>query len=308
MKKNNKINVLAFSALVTLVLVMGLFSSCRKEQFLTDSSAKLEFSQDTVIFDTVFTTVGSVTQYLKVYNPHKGILKISELYIQGGSASNYRLNVDGVPGKSFNDIEIGSEDSLWIFVEVTVDPNSATTPLIVSDKIIFVTNGNTQSVDLVAWGQDAHFYKPSPGTNAFYLPCNHTLATDKPNVFYGYGIVDENCDLTIPAGAKVHFHPGSGLIVYKGTLNINGTEGNPAILQGDRLEYDYQDVSGQWEGIRMIQPKSCATTHAIIKNGFYGIWVDTTYSSSDFITISKTEISNMANLGIYGNAGARINA
>lgn len=307
MKINQKINVLAFSVLLGFMLAMS-FSSCRKEQLLTDSSAKLDFSEDTVIFDTVFTTVGSVTQYLKIYNKNKGILRVSEIYIQGGEGSNYRLNVDGIPGKSFTDIEIGSEDSLWIFVEVTVDPNSATTPLIVSDKIIFKTNGNTQSVDLVAWGQDAHFYKPVPGSNAFYMPCNHTLATDKPNVFYGYGIVDENCDLTIPAGAKVHFHPGSGLIVYKGTLNINGTEASPAILQGDRLEYDYQDVSGQWEGIRMIQPKSCNTTHAIIKNGFYGIWVDTTYSSSDFVTISKTEITNMANLGIYGNAGARINA
>jgi hypothetical protein len=307
MQKASKISSLAFFGLF-LVFIAMLETGCRKEKFITDGSAQLEFSEDTIIFDTVFTTVGSVTQYLKVYNPHKGIIRISEIYIEGGQNSNYRLNVDGTPGKSFTDVEIGAEDSIFIFVEVTVDPNSGTSPLILSDKIIFKTNGNEQKVDLVAWGQDAYFYKPAPHSNAFYMTCNFTLPTDKPNVFYGYAIVDENCDLTVPAGAKLHFHPGSGIIVYKGSLNVNGTVTNKVIIQGDRLEYDYQDVSGQWEGIRMIQPKTSSIKHAVVKNGFYGLWVDTTFSSTDLITLDKTEISNMASLGIYGNAGARITA
>jgi hypothetical protein len=307
MQKATKISSLAFLGLI-LLFIATLETGCRKEKFITDGSAQLSFSQDTIIFDTVFTTVGSVTQYLKVYNPHKGIIRISEIYIEGGQNSNYRLNVDGAPGKAFTDVEIGAEDSIFIFVEVTVDPNSGTSPLILSDKIIFKTNGNEQKVDLVAWGQDAYFYKPASGSNAFYMTCNFTLPTDKPNVFYGYAIVDENCDLTVPAGAKLHFHPGSGIIVYKGSLNVNGTLTNKVVIQGDRLEYDYQDVSGQWEGIRMIQPKTSSITHAEIKNGFYGLWVDTTFSNADLITVDKTEISNMASLGIYGNAGARITA
>ena len=305
MKKASKISTLAFLGLF-LALFATLETGCKKEKFITDGSAQLSFSEDTIIFDTVFTTVGSVTQYLKVYNPHKGIIRISEIYIEGGEGSNYRLNVDGTPGKAFTDVEIGSEDSIFIFVEVTVDPNSGTSPLILADRIIFKTNGNVQHVDLVAWGQDAYFYKPAPHSNAFYMPCNFTLPTDKPNVFYGYAIVDENCDLTMPAGAKVYFHPGSGIIVYKGSLTVNGTATNKVELQGDRLEYDYRDVSGQWEGIRMIQPKTSNITHAIIKNGFYGIWVDTTFSNTDLVTLDKTEISNMASLGIYGNAGARM--
>lgn len=299
-------SLIGYTAVVVLMLVFSV--GCKKEKFITDSSAKLEFSNDTIIFDTVFTTVGSTTQYLKIYNRNKGILKVSSIFLEGGESSYYRLNVDGVPGKAFSDIEVGPEDSLFIFVEVTIDPNSATTPLIVSDKIIFETNGNEQHVDLVAWGQDAYFFRPSSGSNAFIMPCNVTLNTDKPNVFYGYAIVDEGCCLTVPAGAKLHFHPGSGIIVYKGCLNVTGTAASPVVIQGDRLEYDYREISGQWDGIRFIQPQNSFIEHALIKNAFYGIWVDTTFSTTNFVTVSKTEIRNMASLGIYGNAGAQIKA
>src|SRR5688572_6976343 len=109
MQKPSKISSLALLGLI-LVFIATLETGCRKEKFITDGSAKLDFSEDTIIFDTVFTTVGSVTQYLKVYNPHKGIIRISEIYIEGGQNSNYRLNVDGTPGKSFSDVEIGAED------------------------------------------------------------------------------------------------------------------------------------------------------------------------------------------------------
>lgn len=291
--------------LVTAVLAV-MSVGCKKEKAL-GSSEQPTFSTDTIIFDTVFTTVGSVTEIFKVYNPYKGIMTIDQIYLEKGESSNYRLNVNGDPGKAFTGIEIPAEDSIFVFVEVTVDPNSATTPLIVTDKVIFETKGNKQSIDLVAWGQDAHFFKPSSG-NAFIMPCGFTLLTDKPNVFYGYALVDEGCSLNIPAGAKLHFHPGSGIIVYKGSLNITGTATNKVILQGDRLEYDYRDVAGQWEGVRMIQPQNSNIIHAVIKNGFYGLWVDTTFSSSHTVSVQKTEIANMASLGIYGNAGARITA
>lgn len=294
--------------MMAFIAFVSIWTGCRKEKLITDSSAQLSFSEDTIIFDTVFTTVGSTTAYLKVYNPHKGKIRISELYIESGLGSNYRLNVDGVPGKAFSDIEIDAKDSLFIFVEVTVDPNNINTPLIVSDRIIFKTNGNTQHVDLVAWGQDAYFFKPSPGSNAFLMPCDATLLTDKPIVFYGIGLVGENCCLTIPAGAKVYFHPGSALWVYKGCLNVNGTATNKVVFQGDRLEYAYRYVPGQWEGIRFIEAENSIIEHAEIKNGFYGCWVDTTFGPTQSITLSKTEIHNMASIGIYGNAGANINA
>ena len=95
-----------------------------------------------------------------------------------------------MPGKSFTDVEIGAEDSLFIFVEVTIDPNNQNTPLIVTDSILFETNGNLQDIDLVAWGQDAHYYRNLPEVHSVFLNCNDVWNNDKPYVIYGYALVD----------------------------------------------------------------------------------------------------------------------
>src|SRR6187431_853755 len=124
-----------FNLLLFSVLMYLSFSSCTKEEF-EEGRPELEFSEDTIIFDTVFTSVGSSTELFLIYNRGNKDVKLSSIRLATGENSNYRLNVDGVAGKSFTDVEIGSDDSIFVFVEVTVDPNNLTTPLIVSDSII----------------------------------------------------------------------------------------------------------------------------------------------------------------------------
>jgi hypothetical protein len=109
---------------------------------------------------------------------------------------------------------------------------------------------------------------------------------------YGYALVDSGCALNINAGTKVHFHPGSGIIVLSsGTLNINGTTADPVILQGDRLGADFEDIAGQWDriwlsnitrsnlvnGTNEIGPgsRNSVIRNAVIKNGTIGLLVDT---------------------------------
>ena len=138
--------------LLSLVFLSSLLIQCRKDVILTDPSAKLDFSNDTIIFDTVFTTVGSTTKRLKFYNNNKATVNISSIHLAGGSSSPFRLNVDGISGIEHSDIEIDAGDSLFAFVEVTLDPNNGTLPLIIEDSLIFMTNGNEQKVKLVVWG------------------------------------------------------------------------------------------------------------------------------------------------------------
>ena len=139
--------IITLSAFLSVLCFIS-FTACKKEKLLTDSNATLEFSDDTIAFDTVFTSIGSATEVFVVRNTYDQPVKIGSVYIASGSGSNYGLNVNGVPGKSFIDVEIGANDSIWIFVEVTVDPNSGTTPLIVEDAIMFNTNGHQQHVVL----------------------------------------------------------------------------------------------------------------------------------------------------------------
>ena len=295
-----------------LLLLSVVFFSCDRENFLTDPSAKLSFSTDTVTFDTVFTTIGSTTQRLKVFNPHKQPIKASRVYLKGGRSSNFRINIDGISATSVEDLEIREEDSLYIFVEVTVDPNNGTLPLIIEDQIIFETNGNVQDVDLVAWGQDAYFYN-------FALFGDFTLPVDKPSVFFGFSVVDSAATLTIPAGAQLHFHKGAGLIVgSEGALKVQGTFDEPVVFQGDRLEEAYNDIPGQWGtlisgipfgGIWLTKfSRQSEIDYAIIRNGDIGIQVDSLSSAGDpKLLLTNTVIENMSSVGLFAQ-GASVEA
>ena len=296
-----------FPSLFVFFLLVFVFS-CKKDAILTDPSAKLSFSLDTVLFDTVFTTIGSSTRRLKVYNPNNKKVIVSSIRIAGGPNSKYRMNVDGMPGAFLNDIEIPAKDSLFIFIEVTIDPLNSNSPLIVTDSIMFVTNGNEQDVDLVAWGQDAHYFYPDnyvEGLPPYSIICNTnsntTWVNDKPYVIYGYAVVDSSCGLTIQAGARIHFHNNSGLWIYKGgSIKVLGTLAEPVTFQGDRLEPYYREIPGQWDRI-WINESSVDNefNYAIIKNGFIGIQAETLESyMGNQLTLNNTIIRNMEGIGL----------
>ena len=143
--------------------ILLLWGSCRKDFEFSPSTGNLQFSKDTVYLDTVFTNIGSSTYNLKVYNRSDNDIVIPSLKLGLGDASAYRLNVDGVPGKTFQNVQILSKDSLYIFIETTVDitnvTNSAT--YLYTDQIEFDSNTNLQKVELVTLVKDAVFIYPN---------------------------------------------------------------------------------------------------------------------------------------------------
>lgn len=290
-------------------LLTGLLTSCRKDRLLTDSSAKLDFSNDTVYFDTLFTTVGSTTRQLKIYNNNSGKITIDRIYLAGSAGNAYRMNVDGTPGTDFSDIELASGDSLYIFVEVTLNPNSGTTPLLVTDSIIFITNGNVQDVDLVAWGQDAYFHTPASGASSpyFNLPCNDVWLNDKPHVIYGFAVVDSACNLTIQPGTKIYSHVNSALIVYNsGSLTSVGTPSQKIVFQGDRLEADYDSLPGQWSGIIFLEAGASKIEHTEIRNASVGVRSQSITGNVELLEMNFVRIENMSNFGVWNNVASEI--
>ena len=251
---------------MTVVLLgMAFFnSSCRRLSFIDDADAQLKFSADTVKFDTVFTTVGSATRSFKIYNTYNQQLRISEISLAGGEGSIFRMNVDGFPGDVFSDIEIPANDSIYIFVEVTVDPDGEPLPFIVEDSIRFVTNNNEQFVQLVAWGQNAHFFDGA-------ILCDEVWENDLPYVIYNSLLVDTLCSLTIREGCRIYMHGGSSFFVL-GTLFIEGESDSLVRFEGDRLEGFFDDIHGKWEGISLLRGSSGhQIRYAEIKNANYGI-------------------------------------
>ncbi len=301
------------TALSAAILTLLVIASCNKPNIIDDDPGrKLEFSADTVIFDTVFTTIGSTTKELMLYNRHTNTLNIDEITLAGGVDSPYTINLDGVAGTSFKDVEIPGGDSLFLFVRVTLDPANQNNPLIINDSILFYTNGNEQKVKLVSWGQDAHYiladhhvqglppYKIVAGENEYVRWQN-----DKPYVIYGYAVIDSAGMLEIDPGVRIHFHSGGGMWVYRGgSIAVNGTADEPVTFQGDRLEEGYDNLPGQWDRIIINEgPTDNYFNYAIIKNAFIGIQAEPLREyTGNTLFINNTKILNMNGMGLYTKA------
>ncbi len=305
---------------ILIIACIILVSSCRKDFGTVPSFGNLEFSKDTVFLDTIFTNIGSATYNLKVYNRSDNAITIPEIRLENGITSNYRLNVDGIPGKTFQNIEILAKDSVFVFVETTIDFSSTPDPLY-TDKILFDNGNNQQDVDLVTLVKDATFIFPDrdpitmqidnlsldgqlTSLQGRYLEDSElTFTKDRPYVIYGYAAVPPNKTLIIEAGAQIHFHENSGLIVDKdATLKVNGTLDEKVVFEGDRLENSFSRVSGQWGTIWMrAGSKENEVNHAQIKNGIIGILVDSIGSNNlPTLRLSNTEIYNQTSFGILG--------
>lgn len=292
-----------------LLLSVAIFAGCKKNSTDFDTSSSLYFSTDTITFDTVFTTIGSSTEYFMIYNQSNKPVNISKIYLAGGAGSNFRINIDGLTGSYLQDLEIEPNDSLFAFVEVTVDPNGLNTPLLITDSLIFETNGHVQDIDLVAYGQDAYFIIADHHVNG--LPPYKIVAGEgvdttwdnaKPIVVYGYAIIDSTATLRITKGTNIYFHSNSGLWSYiGGNLIVTGTKDEPVIFQGDRLEAVYQNIPGQWDRIWINESsKIHKIDYAIIRNGFIGIQSEILGGSglNCQIQIQNTKIENMSGAGI----------
>lgn len=302
--------ILKIPALFAIAFLISLLIQCRKDTALvTDSSAKIEFSTDTIIFDTVFATIGSVTANLRVYNKNDKRIKISEISLSGGSSSAYEINIDGEPATSINDFEIDSGDSIFIFIRVNVNPNNVNSPFIIEDSLVFLTNGNYQAVKLIAWGQNANYIVADSyisGLPPFKIVAheNETVIWNNtlPYVVYGFAVVDSTGILRIEEGTQIHFHNQSGLWIYKGgCLKVNGTLQNPVVFQGDKLGFENDETPGQWDRIWINEGSvDNEIDHAIIKNAFIGIQAETLQEfMNNQLKLSNTIIKNMTGAGIF---------
>jgi hypothetical protein len=264
-----------------------------KDDFYAEPGAVLGFSTDTVSFDTVFSTIGSTTLGFKVYNPHSKPVKISTVYFGGGENSFYRMNFDGESGSVFNNIEVPPKDSLFIFIEVTIDPLGVNNPMIVKDSLIFITNGTYQDVKLIAYGQDVHLIDGE-------VIKTSSWSADKPYLIIHSMAVDTGHTLTIGRGTQVFLHDQSSMVIW-GKLLVNGTKDEPVVFQGDRLEEPYRIISGQW-GTIYIDPISTGNVinYAIIRNSIAGIQIG--LPAEDIrpsLELTNSVIQNVSYAGIY---------
>src|SRR4051794_33130664 len=83
--------------------------ACKKESFSNDPTVQLRTTADTLHFDTVFTSTGSISQVVKIANDNNKGVHVSSVRLAGGNGSVFKINVDGTPGPLVNGIDIAAE-------------------------------------------------------------------------------------------------------------------------------------------------------------------------------------------------------
>ncbi len=313
-----------------LLFILGILftvCACRSDFETVASKGDLVFSQDTIFLDTVFSTIGSSTFQLKVYNKSNQDISIPSIQLGKGLGSKYRMTVDGMSGnqgKLFQDVTLLAKDSLYIFIETTANAADANpTDFLYTDQIQFGSGANLQKVELVTLVKEAVFLFPQRLSNGgketiplgnktvegFYLDDNELHFTNqKAYVIYGYAAVLPGKTAVFDAGARVYFHANSGLVVgNNASLQINGRSSstsqleNEIVFQGDRLQADYAYVPGQWEAVWLDEATNINIDHLTIKNASIGLLVQNNNGTA--ASIKNTQIYNSAHYGILAKNG-----
>ena len=332
--------------IIAAILIFS-WSSCRSDMEFSISTVRLEFSKDTVYLDTVFTNIGSSTYTLKVYNPSNENILIPSIKLGNEELSNYRLNVDGLTGsetssgKVFENVELLARDSMYVFIETTVDIQTLVNnenQFLYEDEIKFGSGSEEQSVALITLVKDAYFIYPQRYTNTNGEVVTETLSFDtdgdgtiedttiqgrfltdeelnfnnqKPSVIYGYAAVGSGKTLVVDAGARIHFHANSGLLITNNaSIEVNGMHSNDSdllegevIFEGDRLEPSFENRPGQWQTIWLMEGShSNYFNYCTIKNGTVGVLSDGNPSDPNKLQINNSKIFNHSNFGILGRA------
>ena len=290
--------------LCLLALLLCVMTGCQDDDsFSTNVSNILSFSADTVKLDTVFSAVPTTTRTFWVHNESGDGIRCTNIRLERGNQSGFRVNVDGVylgseSGYQASEVEIRKGDSIRVFVELTSPVNGRNKPWLVEDNLLFLLeSGVTQKVNLNAYSWDAIKYRNLHITN------DTTLTGDRPIIVYGKLTVEEHATLTLAAGTTLYFHDGGGIDVY-GRLCSQGEAGKEVILRGDRLDWmfdylPYDLMSGLWDGIHFYETSyDNVMEFTDLHSSFNGIVCDSADVEKQKLTLKNMTVHNCQGKGL----------
>lgn len=282
--------------LFALLALCFTLLSCTKDSFITSTDARLSTSVDSLKFDTVFTSIGTVTKSFKIINKNDQKLLISSIQLAGGTTSPFKINVNGQATAAVANISIAANDSIYVFVTAKVNPTLANLPFIISDSILIQYNGNTRKVNIEAYGKNGIFIRN--GLVVGNVTFNNTL----PYIILGALRVMSGGTLTIPAGTSIYCHADAPLII-DGTLICNGTKTQPIIFTGDRLDEPYRGYPASWPGIFFrATSKNNFLQFTYINNSYQGLTVNAVpVNNNPSLIVRQCIIDNALEVGLLCN-------
>lgn len=285
--------------LTLIMILMSVFLvACNEDTgFSSSPSLRLEFSADTISFDTLFTDRISPSAGVVVYNRNKNVLRISDVRLASGGASGFSMIVDGQYGNQMRDLEVRAKDSLFVLASVKLDRNGLEGPLLVKDSLLFtLESGVVQKLMLTAHGRDVIFMYGDSIVCDSVIPAGHYVVYDslyvKPGVTLG-----------IEPDVTMYFHDGAFLKV-DGTLNAKGEYGAPVVFRGDRTDnlFDYlpyDRVPGKWGGVVFSSTSNGnVIEHCDIHSGEFGVKVEIGDTTVQRLVVKSSKLQNFTGNGL----------
>lgn len=292
--------------IISILVSLTFFACANDDEFSIERDLQLSFSSDTISFDTVFSTIGSATRQFKIYNNNSKSLVIESIELMNPSVSGFRMNIDGEKGTKLTNLDILKKDSLFGFLEVTVNPQQVNNPVLIRDSIKFITNGNIQYMQLAAIGQDVFIWENKS------IISDTTITSLKPLLIYNPVVVRKGVTLTIEEGTKFYMKNNASIDV-RGRLNAKGSVSNPIVFRGDRMDnvegnIPYNNVPGQWNGISFSADSyDNLLKNVHIRNAKRGLTFSASNTQKPKATLLNTVVHNTTSYGMSA-ANCKIDA
>ena len=287
-----------------LLSLSVMFYACSDyDSYSTNPSFRLGFSEDTVRFDTLISTIPSPTKTLYVFNNNSDGVRVSNIRLLKGSESFFRVNVDGefLAQGTGNDYLIRKNDSIIVRIEVTTPESGSTDTVSYSDELLFsLENGTQQRVLLTAGSVDAYII------HGMLVDSNTTLNTDKPYLIYDSLVIAKGATLNLSPGTRLLMHDSTAVDVY-GRIVARGTIEKPVIFRGARTDrmFDYlfyDNMPSRWKGITIHKGSfNNVFENCDLHSGRWGIRVDSTALDDMAFTMQNCIIHNIGGYGLFLN-------
>lgn len=269
--------------------------SCEEDvEFGYGGGGDVFFSADTLRFDTVFSGVMTSTQRFKVYNNGDKGVRVSRVRLGSEGESGFMVNIDGVSGVSFDDVEVYDSDSLFVFVKLLAKEQGVDVPVGVKDSLVFTfEDGMERKVVLCASVQDANVLK------ACEVDGEMVLGGRKPYIIYDSLVVAEGGVLKVGAGVSMYFSNEAEVRV-RGQLLCNGSADAPVVMRGLRTDkmfpyLPYDRLDGQWGGVHLLRESVGNELHFVdIHGGRYGLRCDMSGVEANKLLMTNSSVHNVA--------------
>jgi hypothetical protein len=292
----NKNNILFVCGFVLLSMI-----ACHPQDTIT-SATQIRFSQDSVYFDTVFTSIGSSTQRIMLYNDSKDPVFIESI---SSKTTYFQINLDGENQIDLiKHYEIPAQDSIFLFIRACIDPFKQDNPVLIEDTLLFVIDNNVVSLPMQAYGQDVILLKTKEGRTEF--PSGYTFHANRPYLIYDTVLVAGK--MQIMSGATLYMHNNASIYAL-GSVEALGEKNAPITIRGDRLDklfekVPYKYASGQWGGLYFLHYKgepipTYELNHVHLLSGNIGLYcLSEDKDERGILSMRNSKVHNHAMYGV----------